>query len=199
MSESRASRPTGLTADDLPGYRPALLRYATLQVREAAVAEDLVQNTLVAALQALDTFRGEASPATWLIGILKRQIIDHYRRTSRETPLPVSGDGNDPDGDADLLDRLFASDGHWATKPAVWADPEAGLQQEEFLALLEACLKGLAGLSGRVFALREIMELEPAEICKDLGLSQSNYWVLMHRARLRLRQCVERGWMTERS
>ncbi|MEO7386294.1 MAG: sigma-70 family RNA polymerase sigma factor [Gammaproteobacteria bacterium] len=198
MTESRESRPTGLRADDLPGHRPAMLRYAILQVREAAVAEDLVQNTLVAALQALDTFRGDASPATWLIGILKRQIIDHYRRVSREAPLPVSG-GDDPDGDADLLDRLFASDGHWATAPAVWSDPEGSRRQEDFLAVLEACLKGLAGQAGRVFALREIMELDPADICKDLGLTPSNYWVLMHRARLRLRQCVERGWLMERS
>jgi len=197
MTASRAARPTTLKAEDLPAFRPALLRYATLQVREAAIAEDLVQNTLVAALGSLGSFRGEAAPTTWLIGILKRQIIDHYRRMSRETPLPVSSTGDDPEGDADLLDRLFASDGHWATKPAVWADPEGSLQQEAFLGVLEACLKGLAGQSGRVFALREIMELEPEEICKDLQLSQSNYWVLMHRARLRLRQCVERGWMLE--
>jgi RNA polymerase sigma-70 factor (ECF subfamily) len=199
MTESRAARPTTLTAEDLPPFRPALLRYATLQVREAAVAEDLVQNTLVAALQSLGSFRGESAPTTWLIGILKRQIIDHYRRMTRETPLPVSGTGDDPEGDADLLDRLFASDGHWVTKPAIWADPEGSLQQEAFLGVLEACLKGLAGQSGRVFALREIMELEPEEICKDLRLTQSNYWVLMHRARLRLRQCVERGWMPDRS
>ena len=199
MTQSRAARPTTLTAEDLPALRPALLRYASLQVREAAVAEDLVQNSLVAALQSLGSFRGESAPATWLIGILKRQIIDHYRRMTRETPLPVSGAGDDPEGDADLLDRLFASDGHWVTKPTVWADPEASLQQEAFLGVLEACLKGLAGQSGRVFALREIMELEPEEICKDLKLTQSNYWVLMHRARLRLRQCVERGWMLERN
>jgi len=199
MTQFRAARPTTLTAEDLPALRPALLRYASLQVREAAVAEDLVQNTLVAALQSLGSFRGESAPATWLIGILKRQIIDHYRRMTRETPLPVSGAGDDPEGDADLLDRLFASDGHWVTKPSVWADPEASLQQEAFLGVLEACLKGLAGQSGRVFALREIMELEPEEICKDLKLTQSNYWVLMHRARLRLRQCVERGWIVERS
>lgn len=199
MTESRAARPTTLTAEGLPAFRPALLRYAGLQVREAAVAEDLVQNTLVAALQSLASFRGESAPATWLIGILKRQIIDHYRRMTRETPLPVSGTGDDPEGDADLLDRLFASDGHWVSKPTVWADPEASLHQEAFLALLEACLKGLAGQSGRVFALREIMELEPEEICKDLKLTRSNYWVLMHRARLRLRQCVERGWVLERS
>ncbi len=199
MSQSRASRPPTLTAADLPDYRPALLRYALLQLRDVAVAEDLVQNTLVAALQALDSFRGESSPSTWLIGILKRQIIDHYRRASREAPLPVSGSGNDAEGDADLLDRLFDKSGHWSTRPEAWSDPEDSRHQEEFLAVLEACLKGLAGQSGRVFAMREIMELEPDDICKDLGLTRSNYWVLMHRARLRLRQCVERGWMTERS
>lgn len=199
MSDSPATRRTTLAAEDLPAFRPALLRYASLQVRDTAVAEDLVQNTLVAALQSLASFRGEAAPVTWLIGILKRQIIDHYRRMTREAPLPVSGTGDDPEGDADLLDRLFASNGHWVTQPSVWSNPEDSLQQEAFLNVLEACLKGLAGQSGRVFALREIMELEPADICKDLGLTQSNYWVLMHRARLRLRQCVERGWMTERS
>ena len=200
MAENRPSTVKAtLAAEDLPAFRPALLRYASLQVRDAAVAEDLVQNTLVAALQSLASFRGEAAPQTWLIGILKRQIIDHYRRMTREAPLPVGGANDDADGAADLLDRLFASNGHWLTKPSVWSDPEESLQQEAFLAVLEACLKGLAGQSGRVFALREIMELDADDICKDLGLSQSNYWVLMHRARLRLRECVERGWMVERS
>jgi RNA polymerase sigma-70 factor, ECF subfamily len=196
MAAIRPTTPAAtLAAEDLPAFRPALLRYASLQVREAAVAEDLVQNTLVAALKSLASFRGDAAPQTWLIGILKRQIIDHYRRMTREAPLPVGG----ADGGADLLDRLFASNGHWLTQPSVWSNPEESLQQEVFLAVLEACLKGLAGQSGRVFALREIMELDAEDICKDLGLSQSNYWVLMHRARLRLRQCVERGWMVERS
>lgn len=183
---------------DVSACRPALLRYARLHVREPAVAEDLVQNTLVAGLQALAGFRGESSAVTWLTGILKRQIIDHYRRSSRETPLPTAG-GEDADRDDDLLDRLFAADGHWARQPGVWADPEGSLQQEAFLAVLEACLQGLAGRAGQVFALREVMELEPDEICKELGLSQSNYWVLMHRARLRLRNCVERGWVTDGS
>jgi RNA polymerase sigma-70 factor (ECF subfamily) len=184
-----------LTAADLAACRPALMRYARLQIREPALAEDLVQNTLIAALQSIASFRGEAAPVTWLIGILKRQIIDHHRRSAREVSLPMAADGDD--GNTDLLERLFAEDGHWLTKPAVWDDPEQSLQQEAFLSVLEQCLKGLAGQSGRVFAMREILELEPAEICKDLGLSQSNYWVLMHRARLRLRHCVERGWIAE--
>jgi RNA polymerase sigma-70 factor (ECF subfamily) len=184
-----------LTADDLAACRPALMRYARLQIREPALAEDLVQSTLIAALQSIASFRGEAAPVTWLIGILKRQIIDHYRRSAREVSLPATSDSDD--GNADLLERLFAKDGHWITKPGVWADPEQSLQQEAFLSVLELCLQGLAGQSGRVFAMREILELEPAEICKDLGLTQSNYWVLMHRARLRLRQCVERNWVTD--
>ena len=182
-----------MTADDLAACRPALMRYARLQVRDPALAEDLVQNTLVAALQSVANFRGEAAPVTWLIGILKRQVIDHYRRTVREVSLSVAADGDDRD--TDLLERLFAQDGHWVTKPAVWENPEQSLDQEAFLSVLEQCLQGLAGQSGRVFAMREILELEPTEICKDLGLTQSNYWVLMHRARLRLRNCVERGWI----
>lgn len=195
MTESGPVSKDALTADDLAACRPALMRYARLQIRETALAEDLVQNTLIAALQSIASFRGEAAPVTWLIGILKRQIIDHHRRSAREVSLPMAADGDD--GNTDLLERLFAEDGHWLTKPAVWDDPEQSLQQEAFLSVLEQCLKGLAGQSGRVFAMREILELEPAEICKDLGLSQSNYWVLMHRARLRLRHCVERGWIAE--
>ena len=182
------------TPAELAALRPALLRYARLQVRDPAVAEDLVQATLLAALQARDGFRGEASPLTWATGILKRKLVDHWRGVARETPLP----GDDDDGDAGLLDRLFAADGHWASPPRPWDDPEECLAQEGFLAVFEACLRGLAGQAGRVFALREVLELEPDEICKDLGLSKSNYWVLMHRARLRLRQCVEQGWIVNR-
>lgn len=191
MTESGPSSKNLLTPDDLAACRPALLRYARLQIREPALAEDLVQTTLIAGLQTIAGFRGDAAPVTWLIGILKRQIIDHYRRSAREVSLPAQVDD---DGDSGLLERLFAEDGHWSTKPAVWEDPEQSLLQEAFLAVLEKCLKGLAGQSGQVFVMREILELEPAEICKDLGLTQSNYWVLMHRARLRLRHCVERGW-----
>jgi RNA polymerase sigma-70 factor (ECF subfamily) len=184
-----------LTAESLAALRPALLRYARLQLREPAVAEDLVQATLLAALQLREGFRGEASPLTWVTGILRRKIVDHYRSVAREQPLPVAPDGEADDG---LLDRLFVANGHWADPPRAWDDPGESRLQEDFLRVFEACLEGLAGQAGRVFALREVLELEPDDICKDLGLSKSNYWVLMHRARLRLRQCIERGWVLDR-
>jgi RNA polymerase sigma-70 factor (ECF subfamily) len=182
------------TPAELAALRPALLRYARLQVRDAALAEDLVQAALLAALQGLAGFRGEASALTWVTGILKRKLVDHWRGVAREAPLPDADD----DGDPDLLDRLFRADGHWASPPRPWDDPEESLSQEGFLAVFEACLKGLAGQAGRVFALREVLELEADEICKDLGITPSNYWVLMHRARLRLRACVEQGWVVHR-
>ena len=185
-----------LTAEALAALRPALLRYARLQVREPAVAEDLVQATLLAALQSREGFRGEASPLTWMTGILRRKIIDHYRSVAREEPLPVAPEGDTDDG---LLDRLFVANGHWAQPPRAWDDPGESRRQEDFLRVFEACLQGLAGQAGRVFALREVLEVEPDDICKDLGLSKSNYWVLMHRARLRLRQCIERGWVLDRA
>jgi RNA polymerase sigma-70 factor (ECF subfamily) len=190
------SPPAVPTPDELAALRPALVRYACLQVREPAVAEDLVQAALLAALEARAGFRGEAALLTWVTGILKRKIVDHYRGLAREESLPDTGDA---DADAVLLDRLFVANGHWATPPRGWDDPEECLSQEAFLAVFEACLRGLAGQAGRVFALREVLELEPDQICKDLGLSKTNYWVLMHRARLRLRQCVEQGWVVNRS
>ncbi len=201
MSESRASRPAGLTADELPGHRPALLRYATLQVRETAVAEDLVQNTLVAALQSLDSFRGDASPTTWLIGILKRQIIDHYRRMTRETPLPVSGAGDDPDGAAT---RTCSTGSSPATVTGQCSRPSgpiprAASGRRTSWPCSRPASRAWRASPGGSLPSGKSWNSNPRHICKDLGLSQSNYWVLMHRARLRLRQCVERGWMSERS
>lgn len=194
MTSAQSPPAAELRPEDLAAFRPALLRFARLQLHDEAAANDVVQATLLAALQALTGFRGEAAPLTWLTGILRRQIVDHYRRMSREAPLPEGSD-DDPDA-ASALETLFQKNGHWQVPPSVWADPEASLGQEAFLTVFEACLKGLAGKAGRVFALREILELEPETICKDLGITPSNYWVLMHRARLRLRQCVEHNWFS---
>lgn len=182
---------------ELPTHRDALVRFARLQVRDAATAEDLVQATFLAAVQAIDGYRGESTLRTWLIGILRRKIIDHLReRAGDATPIADAAARAGFDSDDSFLDSLFAPTGHWATPPEDWGDPQRTLERDGFWAVFETCVQTVPGLAGRAFLLRELGGLEAEEICKDLGLSKSNYWVLMHRARLRLRDCLDRRWFT---
>ena len=168
----------------------ALYRYALVRVRDSHVAEDLVQDTLLAALRARESYTGQANERTWLIAILKNKIVDHFRRTARESPLP------DPPEPDDAVEAFFQGEtpGHWAETPASWGHPEAALEQTEFWRAFRECLEGLPERQARAFALAELEELSTPELCKALDISASNAWVLLHRARLRLRDCLERGW-----
>ena len=186
-------------ASELAEHRPVLLRYARLHLRDAAAAEDAVQDTLVAALQAATTFRGGSSLQTWLIAILRRKLIDQLRRGKREIAETDAGLDMAGGDDGGLLNRLFERSGHWAVAPAVWPDPDAALEQADFYAAFEECVRGLPERTAQAFVLREVSGLEAAEICKELAISTSNYWVLMHRARLRLRECLEICWFGSRS
>ncbi len=180
---------------ELRAHHDALYRFAILNVRNATEAEDLVQATFLAALQARASFRGGCTVRTWLVGILKRKIIDAYRARQHDEAVPdAGGDQADEGSDADWLDALFARNGSWVVRPRAWDDPDQSLERQEFFQVLEACLQAVPGVAGRVFILREVMDLEPDEICKDLEISRSNYWVLMHRARLRLRGCLDKNW-----
>lgn len=173
----------------LDQYGDALYRFALMRVREPAVAEDLVQDTLLAALRGHDRFAGESSELTWLIAILKNKIVDHYRRHAREAPLP---DSEDPDA---LIDALFKkSSDHWLTVPAAWQDPDASMENSQFWQAFTDCLQGLPARQAQAFALTELEGLGTDELCKVLGVTSSNVWVLLHRARLRLRECLEQGW-----
>lgn len=169
---------------------PQLLRFARLQLRSDAAAEDAVQSALLAAIEGARGFAGEAALKTWVFSILRNKIIDEIRRRAREPEAqPLVGD--DPE---ELDDALFVADGHWAEPPATWADPEAALAQNQFWQVFEACLDGLPARPGRVFMMREFLELETEEICKELAISTSNCWVLLHRARLGLRECLSLRW-----
>ena len=178
---------------ELDAHRPQLLRFAMLQLRNESAAEDAVQETLVAAIQGAAGFAGQSSLRTWLIGILKHKIIDQIRRASRERPLSevLTGD----DGDAGDFDALFAADGHWAEPPADWGNPDQALQQERFFEALERCLQGLPRKTGQAFTMREILGFETTEICKELRISPSNCWVMLYRARMSLRLCLEQTWV----
>ena len=170
--------------------RPYLLRYAALQLRDAAAAEDAVQDALLAAISGEANFAGRSNLRTWLTGILKHKIVDTIRRQSRDRPVSEL----EPDGDADEFDGLFDRRGHWEAAPDAWRAPEGSLQQKQFFAVLEACLRALPERTARVFMMREHLGLETGEICKDLGITATHCWVMLHRARMTLRLCLEKNW-----
>jgi RNA polymerase sigma-70 factor (ECF subfamily) len=169
--------------------RPYLMRYASLQLRSAEAAEDAVQEALLAALAGEAGFAGRSNLRTWLTGILKHKIVDAVRKQSREAPLPES-----PEEDMGEFDALFKDNGHWQDRPQAWQDPDGALQQKQFLAALEECLRGLPERTARVFMMREHLGLETKEICQELGLTATHCWVLLYRARMALRLCLEKNW-----
>jgi RNA polymerase sigma-70 factor (ECF subfamily) len=181
----------GIDALELQKHRPQLLKFAMLQLRNATAAEDVVQETLLAALQSSSGFAGQSSVKTWLIGILKHKIIDAIRKQSREQPLESADDETDIH---DLQDAVYREDGHFREDPADWGDPEAALRQHRFFEVLERCMEGLPKKTARAFMMREVLGLETEEICKELGVTSTNCWVLLYRARMALRECLEGRW-----
>jgi len=174
---------------DIQQHRSYLLRYAVLQLRNPEQAEDVVQETLLAALEGRARFAGGSSLKTWLTGILKHKILDAIRRKSREQPLASTGDD-----DHDAVDALFKQDGHWREMPATWGDPEQALENRKFWEIFELCSRLLPERTARVYMLREVMEMTTEEICQEFGITPTNLWVILHRARLVLRECLEIKW-----
>ncbi len=177
----------------LEQLRPTLLRFAFLQLRNQSAAEDSVQEALLAVLEKPENFSGLSSLRTYVTGILKFKIIDHLRALQREAPLPELGDQDD----AEIIDQLFNQAGHTINPASNWGKPEDSLQQQDFFRTLELCLEKLPEKTARVFMMREWLELESDEICKELALSSTNLWVLLYRARLRLRECLELNWFVQ--
>jgi RNA polymerase sigma-70 factor (TIGR02943 family) len=169
--------------------RTYLLRFARLQLRNDAWAEDVVAETMLAALEKPASFHGKSTLNTWLVGILKYKIIDCIRAHKREIASSIN-----TDEDRELEDLLFIPDGHFKGEPYEWESPEATLNSKQFLAVLDVCIEQMPATMGRVFLMREWMEFSTDEICKELKLSTSNVWVLLHRARLRLRECLQIKW-----
>jgi RNA polymerase sigma-70 factor (ECF subfamily) len=171
-------------------HRVYLMRYARLQLRNDAWAEDAVSETLLAAVAKPQSFANRSQLRTWLVGILKHKIVDQLRHRSREVALDEGeGDGGDE------LDALaFKADGHFQQQPADWGDPEQDLNRRQFFAVLEACTDKLPAAMGRIFLMREWLELSSDDICKELQLTPTNLYVQLHRARLRLRECLELNW-----
>ena len=186
--------PAADIAAELDAHRGYLLRVARLQLRDDALAEDVVQETLLAALSG-STFSGKSSLKTWLTGILKHKIIDAIRRKQRE---PLLASTFDDECDIEDLDGLFkAPFGAWDSPPAEWGDPEQALNRSQFFDIMDFCLEKLPPNTARVFMMREVMGLESDEICKELAITANNLWVILYRARMSLRECLEQNWFKE--
>ena len=192
-------RPSGLAAPDpadwVDRHGDYLFRYALARVRDRSLAEDLVQEALLAALQSLGAYAGRSAERTWLTGILKHNILDHFRRASRQTALDESDEARLEH--EELFQREGEWAGHWdrARGPADWrATPADLFERGEFRDALARCLAGLPARAASAFTLREMEGLSGEEVCAALGISASNLWVTLHRARMHLRHCVESNW-----
>lgn len=175
-------------AQRLYALRPTLMRLAQLQLRNAAWAEDAVSETLLAAIEGSARFAGQSQFKTWVVGILKHKVLDQLRLRKREV-------GYDTDEEGEVLEELvFVPDGHFRTMPQTWATPADALQQRQFFEVLEACMDALPGQIGRVFLMREWLELDTEAICQELRISSTNVWTMLHRARMRLRECLQLNW-----
>jgi len=175
----------------LIAQRSYLMRFARLQLRNDTWAEDAVSETILAALAKPLAFEARSQLKTWLVGILKHKIIDSMRQRQREVTLDSGSD----DDNADPLEHIaFKTDGHFAEKPADWGNPEQDLKNRQFMTIMDACTQKLPPVQGRLFLMREWLEMSSEDICKELGLTSTNLYVQLHRARLRLRECLELNW-----
>ena len=189
MPQASALTETKYLAD----IRQQMLRFARLQLGDAHAAEDAVQEALMAALANSRQFQGRSALKTWVFGILKRKIIDIFRQRQRlinASDLPSADEADSG------LDALFDTRGMWQPehRPQPWGAPEDAVAQQQFWLVFEACLEGLPPTHARVFMMREFLELDTAETCAAAGITSENLYVLLHRARLRLRECLEHQW-----
>lgn len=184
----------GISAEMLTALRIDMMRFAKLQLRNTETAEDLVQESIEAALRHSSSFAGQSTLKTWVFAILRNRIIDHLRTAKRTVPMSsLVDDGEDWQ---ERLEALFNEKGGWrdGPRPTAWPDPEQSMQTRQFWGVFEACLEHLPANTGRVFMMREFLGFESDEICSQLGISTSNCHVILHRARLKLRGCMEIGW-----
>ena len=172
-------------------YGDLLYQYVLPRVRDVEIAEDLVQDTFLSALKGLAGYKGEASEKNWLFAILKNKIIDYYRRGATTEAIISTPNLQTTDNE------WFNEDGGWAENrmPKEWNVADNAVERKEFQKIIIGCKEHLKALQQHVFTLKYMEDLDSDEICKVLNISSSNYWVLVHRARLQMRDCVEKYWL----
>jgi RNA polymerase sigma-70 factor (ECF subfamily) len=191
-----SSPPAGLSDPEqwVELYGDYLFKYALLRLRDQAKAEDAVQETFLAALKGGQSFAGRSAEKSWLVGILKNKIFDYYRKAGRETSFTDMEFYSDEESDRFVADGVFK--GGWIQDlgPREWSSPGASLDSEIFWRTFRDCSDKLPMNIAAVFSLREVDGVESKEICSLLNISENNLWVMLHRARMALRRCLETNW-----
>jgi RNA polymerase sigma-70 factor (ECF subfamily) len=198
VNDTHDPNETGVSLADpvfLEELRRQMLRFATLQLNDEHLAEDAVQDALIGALKNARSFRGTAALKTWVFAILKNKIADTLRQRQRLVyagSLLAAEEGEEDT----VTPSLFDTRGHWRNeeRPQDWGDPESAFSKAEFWKVFTVCLDGLPPRQARVLMMREFVELEADEICAAVGMTVTNLHVTLHRARLRLRECLENHW-----
>ncbi|NUN69214.1 MAG: sigma-70 family RNA polymerase sigma factor [Bacteroidetes bacterium] len=184
MNPSMDSRITRWVKD----HTGELLSWAYHRTSDLKTAEDLVQETFLAAVERLDSFRSDSHPKTWLFSILNNKIADHHRRGMRHRTVPLDDDGPS---------AFFDEQGHWRPNaaPGAWSDDDGHLLDDEnFRAAFLDCLKKLPGPWHDCLTMRFLKDITPGTICQELGISATNYWQIVHRAKLSMRRCLQKEW-----
>ena len=175
---------------DLAALHQPLLRFAQMQLRNDSMAEDVVSETFLAILEKPGSFEGRSTLRPYATGILKFKIIDVLRKRGREVHIePLEDQSMD-----EAIDAMFEADGHWRDEPAAWQQPERALEQSQFFETLQRCVDRLPAKIGRVFMMREWLEREVEDICAELDITANNCGVMLYRARMQLRECLEQRW-----
>lgn len=187
------ARGSGVDADQwVESYADFLYRHAILRVGDVSTAQDLVQEVFLAAWRARQKHTSVASEKAWLLSILRNKAADYYRRQARHRPIADTRELRD--FEEQQFDESDQGDRHWRAGPQEWLDPGSDLVRAEFWKVLHACTRKLPVKTARVFVLREVDELSVDEICRLLDIRQNHLFVMLHRARLALRSCLERSW-----
>ncbi len=180
---------------EMAAMRRDMLKFARLHLRDDAAAEDAVQEAIAAALAGQARFKNGAQLKTWVFGILKNKIVDVFRDRARAPGINRAIE-EIPD---DSYDDLFNDSGRWTedSRPADWGNPEQSCSNQQFWVVFELCLTRLPETTARIFMMREMLDMETGEICKELSISPTNCWVVLHRARMGLRLCLEERWFKQ--
>jgi len=190
MSEHDVQTMTG-PEQWVQAYADSLYRYAISRVGDPNTAEDLVQDTLLAAIQKQQTFRGNSHERTWLIGILRHKVLDHFRAVKRRQEVSTSTNDESEGG----LDAWFNAKGGWKQPPGKWSvQSDTLMENKEFWRVFHQCLDDLPDRPRQVFAMKVVEDQDSEAVCKELGITPTNLWVILHRARATLRGCLEKRW-----